>query len=341
MITIGIIIGTNTSYISDGYYNDNYDKLKVLFNEQLLNEESEIPYDYAIYSEIKHKFKNKSNKYNIIALYGPTLTLKNANKCKYILCIYEGVFSFMSGGINSFNKYMNIIKNTNATVYPSYKLQSFIINKQKYMNYLDKHKFDIIPTKYLLLSKSNADNYLKTTNFIQNNNYKKFIMKPELAGFAGGLKIFNTMNKKTIHNYLDKCRKLEYKKILLQPYIDEFIKFWEIKTYWLDGKYVYAYGTKVTSESDDVIPESHGGTLSDKLINQCRKTGEKLINILFKDFGRQIQLRIDFGCCIDNDNICRNYFINEIECCPTIEDDETIKNNFKLLANTLFKYIDK
>ena len=64
----------------------------------------------------------------------------------------------MSGGINSFNKYMNIIKNKNATVYPSYKLQSFIINKQKYMNYLDKHKFDIIPTKYLLLSKSNVGN---------------------------------------------------------------------------------------------------------------------------------------------------------------------------------------
>ena len=130
-------------------------------------------------------------------------------------------------------------------------------------------------------------------------------------------------------------KKYKYKKILVQPYITEFIQFWEIKTYWLNGKYIYAYGTRVVSDTDDDIPVSDGGTIPDSLVNKYVKVGKKLIADLFKDYGNQIQLRIDFGCCIDNDNVCRDYFVNEIECCPTISDDETIKNNFRLLANAL------
>ena len=59
------------------------------------------------------------------------------------------------------------------------------------------------------------------------NDYNKIIIKPEIAGFASGLKIFNKPTKSQLSKYLTKIRKINYKKLLVQPYIEEFIKYWE------------------------------------------------------------------------------------------------------------------
>jgi hypothetical protein len=142
--------------------------------------------------------------------------------------------------------------------------------------------------------------------------------------------------------YLDKVSKKGFKKVLVQPYIEEFLKYYEIKTLWLNGKYLYAYGINVLTEMEgkgDVYPESEGGTLPDEYVNKCRKTGEKIIKELFKEFGSLAELRIDFGCCLDNDNLCRDYFVNELEVLPTIIDDETKKDNFRLLADAVLKRV--
>ena len=77
----------------------------------------------------------------------------------------------------------------------------------------------------------------------------------------------------------------------------------------------------------------------DEYVNSCRKTGEKIIKELFKKYGTLAEARIDFGCCIDNDNLCRDYFVNEIEILPTIIDDETKKDNFRLLAKTVLERV--
>ena len=65
------------------------------------------------------------------------------------------------------------------------------------------------------------------------------------------------------------------------------------------------------------------------LVNQVKKVGEKIVRDIQKTYGKQILLRIDFGCCIDNDSICREYFVNEVECAPAMSDDETKKNNLQ------------
>ena len=338
MKTLGILMGTKTSFISNEYYNNNFKKFKYLddLDPKLFKYKDDIPYDYAIYCEIKSVVKNKMN---VIPLFGPKLTLKSTNQCDYIFCIYEGAFSFMDNEIKGFKNYVSIMKRTTAKVFPSIEFQLFIINKNKYMKYLLQKGYDLIPTKFININNDKTKNIKSINTFIDKGEYDQIIMKPELAGFASGFKHFKTISDVQISKYLDKIKKLSYQKLLVQPYIDEFLKYWEIKTIWNNGKFIYAYGTKVGLDFDDALPISHGGVLDDKLIKLCRKIGENIIKDIEKDFGNQILLRIDFGCCIDNDDICRQYFVNEIECCPTMSDDETIKNNFKLLANAILKSI--
>ena len=342
MKTIGIIIGTETGGISDTYYQKNKKKLEYLdtLDPSILHKSEEIPYDYAILSEFKAL--EKKYKVNVIPLYGPTLNLKEANQCDFIFCIYEGVFSFDSGGYKGYNNYMNVLSNTKAIVHPPVKVQKFIINKQAYMGWLEKKGFDIIPTKFININTYNKDKQ-KTLNsiysFAEKGEYKELIMKPELGLFAGGFKHYKRVTNKGMMSYLDKVSKKGFRKILVQPYIEEFLKYYEIKTFWLNGKYLYAYGINVIGYKDDAYPESEGGILPDKYINSCRKTGEKIIKELFKEFGSLAELRIDFGCCIDNDNLCRDYFVNELEVLPTIIDGETKKDNFRLLADTVLKRV--
>jgi hypothetical protein len=342
MKTVGIIIGTETGWISDGYYKKNRKKLRYLdtLDSSILYKSDAIPYDYAILCEFKAL--EKKFKVNVVPLHGPTLNLESANECDFIFCIYEAVFSFMDGGYKGYNNYMNVLSKTKATVHPPVKVQKFIINKQEYMGWLKKLGIDIIPTKFINITSYNT-NKKKTLesiyNFAEKGSYKELIMKPELGAFAGGFKHYKRITDKSMISYFDKVSKKGYKKVLVQPYIPEFLKYYEIKTFWLNGKYLYAYGINVIGEKDDVYPEADGGTLPDEYVNSCRKTGEKIIKELFKEYGSLAELRIDFGCCIDNDNLCRDYFVNEIEVLPTIIDDETKKDNFRLLAKTVLERV--
>ena len=58
---------------------------------------------------------------------------------------------------------------------------------------------------------------------------------------------------------MKKMNKLTYKKILVQPFVPEFLKFWEIKTMWYNGNFNYAYGTIVGAYGiDDTVPSFSG-----------------------------------------------------------------------------------
>ena len=60
-----------------------------------------------------------------------------------------------------------------------------------------------------------------------------------------------------------------------------------------------------------------------KLMNQLKKYSKKVFDILPKDKNNKypLILRIDFGCCLNNKNLCRDYFLNEIEYMPNLFPD--------------------
>ena len=69
------------------------------------------------------------------------------------------------------------------------------------------------------------------------------------------------------------------------------------------------------------FPENEGGTLEMKLIRELKKGGKKALECMPCD--TSLIVRIDFGCCVENKNVCREYFINEIEYMPNVFCNKT------------------
>ena len=337
MKRIGITVGSDEDSGVPSYFKKN--KQKFLILDDMIDTSNGYPYDYAIFAEAK-SFEKKYN-VEIVPLDGKNLDIKECNKCDFIFCIYEGTFNFMYFGNDAFNHYINTLKKTKAKVYPSVKMQEFILYKNRYMKYLDKKCYDIIDTKYIPIKtyKSDKSRVLDgIEKFIVKNDYKKIIIKPELAGFKHGIKIYKSISMKNIQKHLDFIgKRTEYKHLLLQPFLEDFNKTWEIKTYWVLGKHVFSYGQKVSGDDFAFTkPKSKGGKLDDRLVNKVLKIGKELLKDLFNDYETLIQCRIDFGCCVKGDK--EHYFINEIEVCPTLSLEDAKEPYFHKIAEAVIKH---
>lgn len=339
MKIIGIIIGSDDEPISKKYYLKNKKKFECL--EELIDL-NYIPFDYALYAEAK-VFEKKYD-VTIVPLDGTNLDLKECDKCDSIFCLYEGSYNFIDNGLDSYNHYMNTIKKTNAKVYPSPQIQEFILYKKRYMQYLQNKNYNIINTHFISINsyKKNKDKIIdKIDKFINDNEYEKIIFKPEFSGFNLGVKKYKKPNNYLIKKYLDNIMKnTEYKNLLLQPFLDDFNKYWEVKTFWLLGKNIFSYGQKWNKYNEGVFtkPISHGGKLDDKIIKECVKIGKKVIHDLFNDKEILIECRIDFGCCIPNSTEKFKYFINEIEIAPALSQNDSHKDFFHLFGEAIVKH---
>ena len=174
-----------------------------------------------------------------------------------------------------------------------------------------------------------------------------FITKPQPGGFGIGFKKWELnkvlTNNKGFSNYLKRIEKqvrIEKPLLLVQEFVHEFEKFYEVRTYWLNGKYSHSLGTIIDPKSLGVggfekvhfaYPKSEYNTrifntydnkpdkIEDKLINQLKIIGKKILKLIPQDkTGVPFLFRIDFGCCLNNKNNCRDYFVNEIEYNPNL-----------------------
>ena len=74
------------------------------------------------------------------------------------------------------------------------------------------------------------------------------------------------------------------------------------------------YNARVFNTYDD-IPEK----IDDEIVNKLKTLGRKVLKCIPQDKnGPPFLLRIDFGCCLNNMNNCRDYFVNEIEYVPNM-----------------------
>ena len=337
MKKIGITIGSERVPISKKYYL----KHKKVFDEVMIelsdvvNDLEDLTYDVQIYALLK-KYAPKN--IEIVPLWKTEYTKKDLDELDLIFCLYEFTYALRDYGPDGFKKYLRLIKTTTSDVSPSSDFQKFVMSKQTYMNFFKKNGIPIMDTIFYNLSRYSKDKKdgKILLDKINNKIEGPIFCKPELGAFAEGSKLFKKLTLTKLNSYLNQLIKDGYKKLLIQPYIDEFLKFYEIKTIWLNGKFQYAYGQKVTGDTEDVMQSK----LDQKLVKELKKKGKEVINLVSKSFGLPFLLRIDWGCCLQNDNICRDYFLNEIECCPAMMGTDSEDHDcFERLSKGLLKKV--
>lgn len=215
-------------------------------------------------------------------------------------------------GIDKLDKIFQLKKNN---VFPSYEFMSFLWDKKKYLQHLNKKNIPISPTIFV----KDSVNCSKLISQIQNLKWTNFIIKPIGGTISLGfekfkldeiLKDINILKKYFIEN------NEYYREYIVQELITGFITHGEIKTFWIDGKFSYAI--KVTEDhSNNLYKVSE--IVDKKVLDECIKIGNKVIESLPKiSYNRKrvlpVMVRIDLSCCHKNKKFSpSNYFVNEIE----------------------------
>jgi len=351
MKTIGIIVGINTDAIDPNdfphWLKDIPDDIYKLSMEKWDKDYYGLSSDVGIAYYLFKKTKNNNN-IRVNILTKKDINLNTFNKYDYIIGLYcPYYYAGQTKSSINYNKYNNIIKKTSAKFIQPLNLQKFILNKKKYLTVLKQNNIPVIDTIYFKIQDNMNINILnKIKNECNKWNSKIFITKPQPGGFGLGYKKWDLdkilKNKSSFKTYIKKIEKLvkiESPYLLVQPFVPEFEKFYEIRTYWLNGKYSHSLGTIIDPDSlgkegfekikfaypkneyKPILNELEDGyeLIDNKLINKLKKIGEKIFTLLPKDkTGPPVILRIDFGCCLNDKDICRNYFVNEIEYVPNI-----------------------
>ena len=340
MKKIGIMIGTETSPIEGKgtEFRKYYKKHKKYFDSALqeleLQNLEDLSYDIQIFALLK---KHAPKNVEIVPLWKLEYEKKDLNNLDLIFGLYEFTYALNDYGYEGVDKYLKLMRSAKTQLIPNYKLLNFVMNKQRYMNYLKKHGFPILDTLFFNIDsyKVNKSEATKLYDKIKQKFKGPIFCKPELGGFASGTKLFKTLTIKSLEKYLNSLIKSGYKKLLIQPYIEEFSKYHEIKTIWINGKFQYAYGMKVTSEEESILKQSK---LDKDLLNKLNQKGKAIIRVLTKDFELPFLLRIDWGCC--SPNTSRDYFLNEIEVFPAMfSTDAENHDSFERLSKELLKKI--
>jgi len=336
MKKIGIIIGSEQLPLNDSNY---YRKHKKEFDDTImelnLKNIEDLTYDIQIYSILK---KLAPKNITIVPLWKLEFTKKDIEELDLVFCLYEAIYSLRDYGPSGYIRYFNLINTKKTKVVEDIKFQKFVLNKQRYLNFFKKNNIPIMDTIFY-----NIENYKKNKSDVKNLHQKilknfegPIFCKPEMGAFAVGTQYFEKPTEAKLKSYLNKLIKQGFKKLLIQPFVSEFLKFYEIKTIWLNGKFQYAYGQKVTSEVDDLLQDQ----IDPKLLRMLINKGKTVIELLQKNFETPLIVRIDWGCCLQNDNICRDYYLNEIEQVPGMLGTDSQKYDwFEKLSKELLKMV--
>jgi glutathione synthase/RimK-type ligase-like ATP-grasp enzyme len=209
---------------------------------------------------------------------------------------------------------LDIYKNKDAKLFPSYEYMNFIWNKKKYLTKFLRANIPISPTLFI----SKTVSIPKLLAQIDLNNWDNFIIKPIGGTTSYGVGLFNfdkVINEPTLlFDYFTENGEL-YDEFLVQPLIKGFKKYGEIKSFWINGEFSYAVNTIDRGEDDYQVKE----IIDKNVLNKCKEIGNQVIKkvpkmtVLNKKTDHVV-IRIDMTCCLDNSpKSSLKYYLNEIE----------------------------
>ena len=348
-MNIAIVVGIKTDAISEEKFPEWLDDI----DDKTFNMSKENWGDgiYGLGSDIGTAYYiQKFSKHNVEILTKKDISLSVFNQYDFVIGLYDPYYyTNQTKDSKSYKIYNDIIKKTTATFLQPLSLQKFVLNKKLYTETLKSVGLPVMDTITVQIKDNmNTENIINKINKQCSAwNTTEFITKPQPGGFGIGFKKWDLTkvlkNSTKFKSYLKKIEKqvrIEKPLLLIQKFASEFEKYYEVRTYWLNGKYSHSLGTIIDPASlgvdgfekikfaypqkeynlkefkkHDELPEK----IDDKLITNLKKMGRKVIENLPKEpTGVPFLLRIDFGCCLDNSNLCRDYFINEIEYVPNL-----------------------
>ena len=232
-----------------------------------------------------------------------------------------------------------LMQKPSLNFYPNLKEQFFLFDKGDYLEYYQKKGIPIAPT-FVVRDDRNPK---KILDRVKKEGWKSFVLKPHRAYANIGIGKFDkkqvstnsvqsgvsqSMLRSTVSNpnaekevstFLTKNKK--FPAFVCQEVMNGFAKFWEIKSFWINGEFKYYVAMKA---ADKVFSESkiYGsnpaefGKVSPKVLKDIKQMGKKIVDMFPKMNPHSqppLYLRIDFGCCRDNTMDGESYFLNEVE----------------------------
>ena len=260
-----------------------------------------------------------------------------------------------------------LMQKSSLNFYPNLKEQFFLFDKGDYLQYYEKKGIPIAPT-FVVRGDRNPK---KILDKVKKCGWKSFVMKPHRAYANIGIgkfdhkhaavnsiaskssnsdtvyysSVVNPNAEKEVSKFLTKNKK--FPAFVCQEVMNGFAKFWEIKSFWINGEFKYYVAMKA---ADKVFSESkiYGsnpeefGQVPPKVLKDIKQMGKKIVD-MFPKMNKHSQpplyLRIDFGCCRDNTMDGKSYFLNEVEYagCAIFTMEGVGKNIFDTWVNAYYK----
>ena len=274
-----------------------------------------IPFEKALIAYLEHKYKDVRIMY-LNQFDGKKLKQNDINFCVSLNLLYA-----WEKGNKEYQRVLKLMKNPKINIYPNLKEQNFLFNKGDYLQYYENKGIPIAPTFVI----KGDRNIKRLISKVEDRKWKSFVLKPHNAYANIGIGKFDVDDlnvKEQVSKYLQKHKK--FPGFVCQEVMDGFAKFWEVKSFWINGKFKYYIAMKasgeVFSESkiySDIDNPRDFGRISPSLLKDLKKMGKKIVQYFPKDLNQYsnppLYLRIDFGCCAGNKLDGKKYFLNEIE----------------------------
>ena len=298
-----------------------------------------VSFEKALIATMNHKYKDIEimfiNKYD--------KKLLQQNDINFVVSL--NLLNAWEKSDSEYERVYKLMQDKSLNIYPNLQEQLFLYDKGKYLQYYKNKGIPIAPT-FVIKDKRNAKNIIDK---VSKKGWKSFVIKPYRAYATIGIGIFKTDGKnleKKVNKYLEKNKK--FPAFICQEMIEGFSKFFEIKSYWINGKFKYYVSTHCWSwlenycEDDSFIDVSHIKKISPGVLKDIKRMGQKIVDLypkMNKYSDTPFFLRLDFGCCIGNKMDGKNYFLNEIEYagCGVLTEFASVNNALDIWAREYYK----
>ena len=247
-----------------------------------------------------------------------------------------------------YKRVLKLMQKPSLNFYPNLKEQFYLFDKGDYLQYFEKKGIPIAPT-FVIRKDRDPKKIIKD---VKKKGWASFVLKPHRAYANIGIGKFDTDSsnvEKEVSTFLKKNKK--FPAFVCQEVINGFAKFWEVKSFWINGEFKYYIAMKasgaVFNESKIYTSDSSDfGKISLKVLKQVKEMGSKVVKLFPKLNPKSdppLYLRIDFGCCLGNSMDGESYFLNEVEyagCAIFTEEARkiyNIKNVFDIWVQAYYK----